>query len=573
VVSVLFWRVRSGARPPAARRRGLLGLAAGVLVAACVGLGLVLLRGLSGPPAGPHAVTDLSTWHGAFSHEPGPIDPARAVTVTDGAVCALVYNGLLRPDEEGRPVPDLAEDWEVSPDGRTYTFHLRDGVRFHDGTELDAGDVVFSFKRILDPKTGSSRAWVLDAIEGAKEFLRGRADDVSGLEAVDRLTVRITLSRPLTHFPALLTMPAASVVSPEAVARWGKDFGYHPVGTGPWVLERWREGVGMTFVANDDYFEGRPRLDRLIFRFIPDPSTRQAEFEAGNLEVLALSEENVDHFLGHPVYARHVVSAPELAVVYVALNCTKPPLDNVLVRRALNHAVDRRAILEATRPGRYVLADGSVPPGLAGHYTTWRGYEHDPALARALLARAGYPEGFEMELLVRAGGLSVFLAEPIQAELARVGVRVRIVQLEAQAFLAATGDTGDPDACLMSWVADYADPENFLFPLFHSSNGPSEGNISRFSDPVVDRLLEAIRQEADLGRRAVLCRAAERAVFEKAPWIPLFHPVEVVVCQPWVRGYRLWPVYNASKMTDVWLEPAEGAGAGAGVLPPVGEGG
>jgi ABC-type oligopeptide transport system substrate-binding subunit len=150
---------------------------------------------------------------------------------------------------------------------------------------------------------------------------------------------------------------------------------------------------------------------------------------------------------------------------------------------------------------------------------------------------------------------------------------VRIVQLEAQAFLAATGDGGDPDACLMSWVADYADPENFLFPLFHSRNGPSEGNISRFSDPVVDRLLEAIHQEADLARRAVLCQAAERAVFEKAPWIPLFHPVEVVVCQPWVRGYRLWPVYSGSKMTDVWLEPAEGAGVGARVLPPAGEDG
>jgi peptide/nickel transport system substrate-binding protein/oligopeptide transport system substrate-binding protein len=502
---------------------------------------------------------DLSVWHGAFSHEPGPLDPARAVTVTDGAACALVYSGLLRPDEEGRPVPDLAESWSVTADGLTYTFSLRSGVRFHDGTELTADDLVFSFSRILDPAVGSSRAWVLDAIKGAKEFLRGEAAHVAGLEAVDSLTVRITLSAPLAHFPSLLCMPAAYVVSPEAAIRYGKDFGYHPVGTGPWILESWREGVEMSFVANADYYEQRARLDRLVIRFIPDAATRQAEFEAGNFEVLALGEENAAHFTSHPVYAAHILTAPELAVVYVALNCRKPPFDSVLVRRALNHAIDRKAILDAIRPGRYTLANGSVPVGLAGHLPTWRGYEYDPSLARSLLARAGYPDGLDMDLYIRTGGLSVFLAEPIQAELARVGVRVRIIQLEAQAFAAATGDEGDADACLTSWVADYADPENFLYPLFHSSNLPSEGNAAWFADPVCDRLLEAIHREADRERRAVLCQAAERAVFAQAPWIPMFFPVEAVVCQPHVRGYRLWPVYNGNKMTDVWLSDEPGA--------------
>lgn len=502
----------------------------------------------------------LRTWHGAFSHEPGPLDPARAVTVTDGAACALVYSGLLRPDQSGRPVPDLAEAWEVSDDGRCYTFHLRRGVLFHDGSELDSGDVVYSFQRILDPAVGSSRAWVLDGIDGAREFLAGRAEGVRGLEALDRWTVRITLAEPLAHFPALLCMPAAYVVCPEAVERLGGDFGHRPVGTGPWMLEEWREGIGMTFVANAGYFGDRPRLDRLAYRFIPDPATRQAEFEAGNLEVLGLTEENVEHFARHPVYSSYLVKRPELAVVYVALNCDKPPLDNVLVRRALNHAVDRRAILEAIRPGRYVLADGSIPPGLAGHRSTWKGYAYDPALARSLLAEAGYPDGLDLDLYIRSGGLSMFAAEPIQAQLAGVGVRVRIVQLEAQAFLAATGDTGNPDAVLMSWVADYADPENFLFPLFSGRNGPAAGNTARFADPVVDRLLAAMHGEPNPSRRAVLAQAAERAIFEQAPWIPLFFPVDIVVCQPTVRGYHLWPVYNGNKMTDVWLAPPEGGG-------------
>ena len=541
------------------RRKHVLVLAGALLLA--LGLASLAGGGLDGPHPPP---PDFTTWHGAFAFEPGPLDPARAVTVTDGSACALVYNGLVRFDAEGLVVPDLAERWEVSPDGLVYTFHLRSGVRFHDGSTLTAPDVVYSFTRLLDPELGSRRAWVLDSIKGARDFLAGRALRVDGLEAPDTLTVRVTLERPLAHFPALLAMPAGYVVSPAAARRWGMDFGYHPVGTGPWKLASWREGVGMSFEAFSGYFGQGPRLQALSYRFIPDATTRQAEFEAGNLEVLALGEENAGYFAQNPRYAARIQKVPELAVVYVALNCGKPPLDNVLVRRALNHAIDRGAILDAIRPGRYVLANGSIPLGLGGHEPTWDGYAYDPSLARALLARAGYPEGLDLDLVIRAGGLSVFSAEPIQAELARVGVRLRIVQLETQAFFAATGDSGNPDLCLLSWVADYADPENFLFPLFHSSNTPSGGNNARFSDPVADLLMEEIRGEADPRRRAVLCRAAERAVFERAPWIPLFFPVDLFVCQPEVRGFRVWPVYSGNKMTEVWLEDEAGRGGDLG---------
>ncbi|MCL6581789.1 MAG: ABC transporter substrate-binding protein [Firmicutes bacterium] len=531
---------------------------------AAVALAAILLVALAGLWLGPcrlgpaERTHDYRTWHGALAFEPGPLDPARAATVTDGAMISLVYSNLLSFDADGSLVSDLASDWEVTPDGLVYTFHLRPGVRFQDGTSLEASDVVFSFTRILDPRVGSCRAWVLDGILGAREFLAGRVDSVAGLEAPDPLTVRVTLDKPLAHFPALLAMPAAAVVSPEAAARWGPDLGYHPVGTGPWRLVEWREGVRLVFERNPDYFGTPPRLERLVFRIIPDAATRQAEFEAGNLEVLVLGEENADYFARHPRYGDRLVRVPELAVVYMCLNCSKPPLDNVLVRRALNHAIDRRAILEAVRPGRYILADGSVPPGLAGHESAWPGYAYDPSLARTLLARAGYPEGFEMDLVIRAGGLAVFLAEPIQAELARAGVRLSIVQLETQAFFAAVGDSGNPDSCLLSWVADYADPENFLFPLFYSKNPPSAGNTARFADPVVDRLLEEIHREMDPARRAVLCQAAERAVFEQAPWVPLFFPVDLVVCQPEVRGWRVWSVASGNKMTEVWLEPAGG---------------
>jgi ABC-type transport system substrate-binding protein len=500
---------------------------------------------------------DLTTWHGAFAFEPGPLDPARAVTVTDGSACSLIYSGLVRFDAEGQVVADLAKTWEISADGLVYVFHLRDGVRFHDGAYLTAQDVVYSFSRILDPQVGSSRAWVLEGIQGGQDFLSGLASTVTGLVAADARTVVITLERPVAHFPSLLAMPAAYVVRAEVVRKWGEDFGYHPVGTGPWRLAYWREGIEMRFEAFAGYFGARPCLQALSYRFIPDPATRQAEFEAGNLEILTLGEENVGYFARHPRYSARIVRAPELAVVYVALNCGKPPLDNVLVRRALNHAIDRKAILDAIRPGRYTLANGSIPPKLGGE-PTGEGYAYDPALARSLLAEAGYPNGFKMDLVIRAGGLSVFCAEPIQAELARVGVSVRIVSLETRAFFARTGDSGDPDACLLSWVADYADAENFLFPLFHSTSRPSGGNNARFTDTATDQLLDEARREIDPARRAGLYRAAERAIFAKAPWIPLFFPVDLIVCQPEVRGFRVWPIYSGCKMTEVWLEAEPG---------------
>lgn len=541
---------------------------AGLSALALSGLvpGLDPVGGLGGP-SGSSRPHDLTTWHGAFAIEPAPLDPARAVTVTDGAACALVYSGLLRFDAAGEVVCDLADTWSVSPDGLVYTFRLRPGVLFHDGSTLEASDVVFSLERILDPDVGSSRAWVLDAIKGAKDFMAGRAGAVAGLATSGPLDLSITLEAPLAHFPALLAMPAAYVVCPEAVARWGKDYGYHPVGTGPWQLESWREGVEMRFMAFSGYFGERPRLRALSYRFIPDAATRQAEFEAGNLEVLGLGEENYDYFASNPRFSGQIRRAPELAVVYMALNCAKPPFDNVLVRRAINHAINRQGILEAIRPGRYVLANGSIPPGLGGHEPIWEGYTYDPPLARSLLAQAGYPQGFSMDLVIRSGGMSVLSAEPIQAELAKVGIRVRIVQMETQAFFAATGDTGNPDACLLSWVADYADPENFLYPLFFSGNTPSAGNNARFTDPVADRLMEDIHRESDPERRAALCRAAEKSIFEQAPWVPLFFPVQLSVCQPEVRGLRVWPVYNGNKMTEVWLEaadPAPGSGGAGG---------
>jgi peptide/nickel transport system substrate-binding protein/oligopeptide transport system substrate-binding protein len=480
------------------------------------------------------------------------------VTLLDAAAATLIYNGLMRFDLQGHLVPDLAARMpERSADGLTYRFELRRGVRFHNGRELTAADVVYSFRRVLDPATLSPRAWVLDSLAGARSFRRGQRDDLPGVYAEGRHGLVITLERPLAHFLSLLAMPAAFIVDRAEVERHQDpaDYGFHPVGTGPWILEEWLPGAHLRFRANLDYFEGRPHLDRLEYRVIEDAATARAEFVAGNLDRLRLTPGDSRRFREDPRWRDATVAAPDLAVFYLGLNCEKPPLSDARVRKAINHAIDREAILKAVLPDRHVPANGSVPPGLEGHDPAMTGWAYDPQLARRLLAEAGFPRGFRMEILQTSSPGVLAITEPIQSMLARVGIKARIVQLETAAFFAAVGDQGNPDAFFISWWADIPDAENFLYPLFHSRNRGSGGNRSRFADPVVDRLLETARATMDPTERIAMYREIERRVFDEAPWVPLYFPVNYSVYQPWVRGYLSSPVATAQKLTGVWFEP------------------
>jgi len=497
-------------------------------------------------------------FRGAWNRNPVTLDPAYVVTILDATACALIYNGLVRFDERGRVVPDLAVALpEVSPDGRTYVFELRRGVTFSNGRELVADDVVYSFRRVLDPATASRRAWVLEALEGAEAFSRGATGELPGVRAEGSHRVVITLVAPQAHFLSLLAMPAAYVLAREEVERHDdpRDYGFHPVGTGPWILDTWIPGSRLYFRANRDYFEGRPYLDALEFRIIEDPATALAEFRAGNLHLLRLGPAEYGAFLADPRWRDCLVACPDLAVYYLGFNCEKRPFNDPRVRRAINHAIDRIAILEAVLPGRYILANGSVPPGLAGHDAGLEGYAYDPDLARRLLAEAGYPRGFRMEILQTPSPGSLQLTEPIQRMLAAVGIRARLVQLETSAFFATIGDGGNPDSFLVSWWADYPEAENFLYPMFHSRNRGAGGNRARFADPEVDRLLDLARYTLDAGKREALYREVERRVFAQTPWVPLYFPVNYLVHQPWVGGYVPCPVPNAQKMTGVWLGP------------------
>jgi peptide/nickel transport system substrate-binding protein/oligopeptide transport system substrate-binding protein len=488
-----------------------------------------------------------------LSADPTTLDPALSNDVGSGELCALIYNGLVRFDASTEILPDLAHSWEIGPDARTYTFHLRDDVRFTNGRRLTAADVKYSFQRILDPRTRSSRGWVFQPVVGAEAYADGKTQDVSGIEAVDEVTLRITLRKPFAPFLGFLAMPAALVVPREEVERWGEDYTEHPVGSGPWILKEWVHDDHLTFVVNPDYFGQQPKLEGVHYRIIPETMTVTAEFEAGNLDWMSIPDAEFERWRDDPQWQPYIHSQLKLQDTYIGINNQKPPFDDVRVRQALNHAVDVQGIMETIRPGRGIRANGAIPPPLLGADPDRPPYQYDPDRARRLLAEAGLGDGLEMEIWKTQNPEVARILEAVQAYLAEVGIDARIVTRD-WALIKQAINRGEPDTYYMTWYADYPDGENFLFPTFHSDNWGGGGNRARYRNERVDRLIEKARRTLDDAERARLYRTIDEIAFREAAWIYLWYPRVFVVHQPWVKNFQQHLLFNANKLVDIDIE-------------------
>lgn len=501
---------------------------------------------------------DRSVFRSYLESEPSSLDPAFAVDVSSGRLCALLFEGLVRPGEGAEVESGIARSWEVSPDGRLYTFHLGDS-RFSDGRRVTAEDVKCSLERLLRPDIGSPRGWILSAVAGAGELSSGAARELEGLRAVDDSTLAIRLSRPFAPFLSMLAMPSAGVV-PASSATATADYWRSPVCSGPWTVERWEEGERI-ILSRNGYYRRRPALERVEFRLIPERMTQVAEFEVGNLDQLSVPKAELKRWTTDSHWAPYIESQVELAVTYIGLNNSKPPFDDARVRRALNYAVDLHSIVADLMRGAAVPSAGAVPPGLRGSDPERRRRPFDPDLAARLLAEAGYAGGLSMEIWYRDGGGAEQVLEAIQAELRRVGVDATLVAREWGTLKEAV-NRGVPDAYFLDWYADYPDAENFLFPLFDSSNWGGGGNRARYSNARVDSMLAAAAAEPDPDARYELYRRIDRIVYEDAPWIYLWHPVKVEVHQPWVEGAMLHPLFYGQRYLDVAKERRGGRSAG-----------
>jgi len=488
------------------------------------------------------------------TYDPRSLDPALSTDVPTGRAVSYVFDGLTRFTPEARVEPGLAERWEVSPDGLTYTFHLRRGVTFHNGEPFTSRHVVGTFQRALDPATKGGRAEPLAPIKGSADFAGGRAKSVSGLAAPNDSTVVITLSEPLASFPKLLAMPVASIVPDSTPA----DFGQRPIGTGPWKFVEWRHDDYLKFAKNTEYWGGAAATDTLIARIIPEPSTAVAEFEAGNVDILLIPQGETAAWEETDEKKALLQSAPALILYYVAINATRGPLKDVRVRQAINHAVDTRTILRQLMGGRGYLARGVIPPILEGADTTRARFAYDAAKAKELLTAAGHPNGVDVELWHSQDPTIARLSQTVQGYLNAAGIRTKLVQRDASSAREAARK-GETDMTLKTWYADYPDADSFLYPLLYSGSKGPGGNVSFYASTAFDELVRASRREQDDAKRAAIYRSADSLAYLDAPMVPLFFYNDLYGVQPWIRDFKVPTIFNGQRWTDVKIVGPEQA--------------
>ncbi len=499
-------------------------------------------------------------WMQTLGSMPRTLDPAQIITLDEGRVATLLYNGLVRCDGEAAPVPDLAEGWEVRRNGLQYTFELRRDVTFSNGHRFTADDVVFSFLRLLSPQTGSPRAWVLGDILGAQQYHAGESNEVAGIVVEDEYTVTITLQQPRATFLNLLATPAAFILNRETVMTYeavtgdrsdGGIPGFHPVGTGPFSISEYREGEHLKLARRSDYHGPGPFLDGIRFEIGIDGAKARDMFADGRLSITAIGPEEAEQ-----IHAQ-VLQSVEPAVFYLGLNNNRGPTEDLRVRQAINYAVDSESLLAQIIPGAFLPARGSVPPGIAGHNAQLVGFGYDPGRARELLDEAGYTDPITLNM-IRGSAAGVHqITDAIAGQLSDLDIEIEMVTAEPGQIFNLLSDSTDHDLFYLSWWADFPDAENFLRPLFHSSKWEEAGNRVMFSSPEVDVLLDKAGEIGEPGRRLELLAEIEERVFSEAPWVPLYFPVTHWALQPFVRGYEAGGVYPGQKMTTVWFDRAE----------------
>ena len=493
---------------------------------------------------------DPACFRAYLGEEPQSLDPAFAVDQTAGTLVSLIYPGLFRFDPAGQPQPDLVARWELEAGGRRYRLHLVTGRSFDDGTPITAERVRGCFRRLLDPASPSPRRWVLERLRGAGAFRDGLSTEVAGLTAPDDSTLVLELAAPFSPFLGLLAMPATRVYPLDEAGRPLRVEGL-PVAGGPWRLLRWDQGDRFLLERREP--APPAGMQRLELRIIPQPFTAVAEFEVGNLDLLRVPLAEADYWLTGERRGR-VLRQEELVVSYIGLNLRRPPFDDLGVRQALNHAIDVEALIRTLRAEAAQRSLGPVPPALRSE-DPGEQFRYRPERARELLAAAGYPEGFSMEIWQKENPEVSRLLEAVQAYLAEVGVTARIVVRDWGAFKDAVNQ-GSADAFFLDWLADYPDAENFLVPLFHSRNLGGGGNRAAFAEPYVDILLDELQTSLPGPGRARLVNRLNETIYREAPWIWLWHPVSLEVLGPGLSGYQPPLIFNGQDYLELRRDAA-----------------
>lgn len=447
-------------------------------------------------------------------------------------------------DGNSKIVPSLAESWDISDDGLEYTFHLRQGVKFHNGNDFTAEDVAYTFHRLLTVEGGVNTEFI-DQIKGADELLAGETDTLEGVEVVDDYTIKVTLKEPFAGFLASISSPGVSIYDSEATEAAGDQFGMDPavtVGTGPFEFSSWSFNNQLVLTRNEDYWKGASALPGVVIKIIPDTETQSMMFESGELDILDLdyAADSVDRFT--ETYPDQIVQGPRVGITYFTMNFNKEPFSDVRVRKAVQMSIDRQAILDALYGGRGQVEQGIFPHGLIGFNPDQEEIKYDPEAAKALLAEAGYPNGFDMEIAADSSSSdTVTMAlEIISDQLSEVGINAQIRNYDESTWL-ETRKSGELGSFMSTWSADYNDPDNFIYTFFGNEEKTKIRSINYPDTEVMARVAKA-RTIVDEDERLAEYRALEeKLIHEDAAWVPMFSRLHLFAVSKRVQGFApLW---------------------------------
>ena len=444
-------------------------------------------------------------------------------------------------DGNSKIVPSLAESWDISDDGLEYTFHLRQGVKFHNGNDFTAEDVAYTFHRMLTVEGGVNTEFI-DQIKGADELLAGETDTLEGVEVVDDYTIKVTLKEPFAGFLASISSPGVSIYDSEATEAAGDQFGMDPavtVGTGPFEFSSWSFNNQLVLTRNEDYWKGASGLPGVVIKIIPDTETQSMMFESGELDILDLdyAADSVDRFT--ETYPDQIVQGPRVGIVYFTMNFNKEPFQDVRVRKAVQMSIDRQAILDALYGGRGQVEQGIFPHGLNPDQEE---IKYDPEAAKALLAEAGYADGFDMEIAAdsSASDTMTMALEIVSDQLAEVGIRAEIKNYDESTWL-ETRKSGELGSFMSTWSADYNDPDNFIYTFFGNEEKTRIRSINYPDTEVMERVAKARTIVNEDERLAEYKALEEKLIHEDAAWVPMFSRLHLFAVSKRVQGFvPLW---------------------------------
>ncbi|MEW6045347.1 MAG: glutathione ABC transporter substrate-binding protein [Bacillota bacterium] len=470
------------------------------------------------------------------------LDPPDMTDNPSETVLRHIMDGLVEFDERLNIRPALAERWEFANDGKDVIFYLRKGVRFHDGTPFNAQAVKANFDRILTSKLRRTALY---------------APYVDSVEARDAYTVVFHLKFPFGAFLHHLAHGAGLIQSPANIQRWGEKVGQHPVGTGPYRFVEWIPGDHITLEANPEYWRGRPKADRIVFRVVPEDATRVFQLQTGEADVITFVPPSEVPRLQAGAET-NVLVRDSLRVIYVGFNTQRKPFDDPRVRQAINYAINKELIVSQVLGGFAQVSDSPMAPLVNGYCSTG-GYPYDPQKARELLRAAGYPGGLDVTLWAPQGRYlkDYETAVAIQAMLQQVGVRAQLRTFEWATYLRNIFDVPKEQATyqmfLLGWAPSTGDADWVVRPLLHSSSHPPGDNASYYSNPAVDRLIEQGMRVSDPAARAQVYCEAQKQIVADAPWAFLHVLKQIVGVRSNLQGVKVLPI-EIVLVKDAWKQ-------------------